>query len=198
MLPLGVVPKKDGTLCIIMDLSSPHDFILKDNYTLHNASFDEALTLVAHYGQKALMAKLDIKHTFRLCPVRLEDSELLGIHWQGKFYIDLRLPFDLRSSPYLFNRLADAFEWILKNNYCIQDLIHYLDNYFTVGPAHSSICAHNVKTILHVASQVGIPLAPNKLEGPTTHLVFLGILIDTNSMETSLPDDKLQELTSEL
>ena len=162
-----------------MDLSFPHgssinDFIPKDDYTLHYASFDEALTLVAHYGQKALMAKLDIKHAFHLCPVRLEDRELLGIHWQGKF------------------------EWILKNNYRIQDLMHYLDDYFTVGPAHSSICAHNVKTILHVASQVGIPLAPNKLEGPTTRLVFLGILIDTNSMETSLPDDKLHELISEL
>ena len=86
---------------------------------LHYDSFDEALTLVARYGQKALMAKLDIKHTFRLCPVRLEDRELLGIHWQGKFYIDLPLPFGLRCSPYLFNRLADAFERILKNNYRI-------------------------------------------------------------------------------
>ena len=68
--------------------------------------------------------------------------------------------------------------------------MHYLDDYFTVGPAHSSVCAHNVKTILHVASQVGIPLA--------TGLVFLGILIDTNPMETSLPDDKLHELISKL
>ena len=67
--------------------------------------------------------------------------------------------------------------------------MHYLDDYFTVGPAHSSVCAHNVKTILHVASQVDIPLAPNKLEGPTTRLVFLVILIDTNSTETSFPDD---------
>ena len=57
--------------------------------------------------------------------------------------------------------------------------MHYFDDYFTVSPAHSSICAHNVKTILHVASQVDIPLAHNELEGPTTRLVFLGILIDT-------------------
>ena len=138
--PRRVVPKKDGTWRIIMDLSSPHgssinDFIPKDDYMLHYASFDEALILVACYGQNALMAKLDIKHAFRLCPVRLEDRELLGIHWQGKFYIDLRLPFGLRSSPYLFNCLADAFEWLLKNNYRIQDLMHYLDDYLMVGPA---------------------------------------------------------------
>lgn len=38
------------------------------------------------------MAKLDIKHAFRLCPVHPADLELLGIHWEGQYYIDLRLP----------------------------------------------------------------------------------------------------------
>ena len=65
--PLGVVPKKDGTWRIIMDLSSPHgssinDYISKDEFTLHYATFDQALSLVAHHGRNALMAKLDIKH----------------------------------------------------------------------------------------------------------------------------------------
>lgn len=76
--------------------------------------------------------------------------------------------------------------------------MHYLDDYFMVSPANSPACAHNVETITHVASQVGVPLAPNKLEGPTTRLVFLGILIGTTSMEISLPDDKLHELLAEL
>ena len=201
--PLGVVPKKDGTWRIIMDLSSPHgssvnDFISKDTYTLHYATFDQALALVARHGQNALMAKLDIKHAFRLCPVHPADLELLGIHWDGQYYIDLRLPFGLRSSPYLFNRLADAFEWILKNNYMITDLMHYLDDYFTVGPPNSKTCSDNVNIMIHMASHLGIPLAPEKLEGPTTSLVFLGILLDTNRMETALPEDKLRELLAEL
>ena len=76
--------------------------------------------------------------------------------------------------------------------------MHYLDDYFTVRPANSPVCANNVKTIIQVASNVGIPLAPNKLEGPTTHLTFLNILIDSSCMETSLPDDKHQELLTEL
>ena len=174
--PLGVVPKKDGTWRIIMDLSSPHgssinDYISKEEFSLHYATFDPALSLVARNGKDALMAKLDIKHAFRLCLVCLEDRELLGTHWQGQYYIDLRLPFGMRSSPCLFNRLADALEWLLKTNCHIQDLMHYLDDYFTVSPANSLVCAHNVHTITQVASQLGIPLAPNKLEGPTTQLV---------------------------
>ena len=71
-----------------MDPSSPHgssinDYISKEEFSLHYATFDQALSLVARYGKDALMAKLGIKHAFRLCPVHLEDRELLGIHWQG-------------------------------------------------------------------------------------------------------------------
>ena len=67
-----------------------------------------------------------------------------------------------------------------------------------VSPADSSVCAHNVKTILHVASQVAYPLPPTTLKDPPHAWVFLGILISTNCMETSLPDDKLHKSISEL
>ena len=90
----------------------------------------------------------------------------------------LAIPF-LAPCPYFFNPLADAFEWlrsILKNNYHIQDLMHESENYFTVGSPNSSVHAHNVETIPGVASQVGIPLTPDELVGPTTRWLFLSIL----------------------
>ena len=101
-----------------MDLSSSrgssiNDFIAKEDYTLHYASFDQALVLVFSFGTGALMAKLDLKHAFHLCPVSPIDRDLVSMHWQGKFFVDLRLSSGLCSSPFLFNRLADAFEWIL-------------------------------------------------------------------------------------
>ena len=178
--PLGLVPKKDGSWRIIMDLSSSrgssiNDFISKEDYTLHYATFDQALALVSSFGTGALMAKLDLKHAFCLCPVSPSDWDLLGMHWQGKFYVDLCLPFGLRSSPFLFKRLADAFEWMLKHNYAISALVHYLDDYFTVGPPSSPLCGSQVNTMVETADRLGIPLAPDKLEGPTSHLVFLGI-----------------------
>ena len=38
---------------------------------------------------------------------------------------------------------------------------------------------------------LGIPLAAEKVEGPSTISTFLGIMIDTVKMEISLPDPKL-------
>ena len=91
-----------------MDLSSPHgssinDHISKEEFTLHYTSFDTALKMVARHGRGSLMAKVDIKHAFRLCPVRRKDWELLRLYWQNNYFVDLRLPFGLRSSPPLFN-----------------------------------------------------------------------------------------------
>ena len=101
--PLGAVPKKDGSYRLITYLSSQqgrsiNDGILKDNYSVVFSYFDDAVTMVQHLGKGALMAKIDIKHAFRICPVRPEDYEVLGTFWEGLYFVELRLPFGLRSS----------------------------------------------------------------------------------------------------
>jgi hypothetical protein len=48
---------------------------------------------------------------------------------RGQFFIDLALPFGLRSAPGVFNSLADPFEWILQHNYRVADLLHHLDDF---------------------------------------------------------------------
>jgi len=166
-----------------MDLSSPrgssiNNFISKEDYTLHYATFDQAVALVSSFGTGALMAKLDLKHAFRLCPMSRSNWDLLGMHWQGKF---------MSISAYLLacalHRLADPFKWILKHNHTISALMHYLDDYFTVGPPSLPLCASQVDIMVKTGDRLGIPLAPDKLEGPTSRLVFLGILIDSTLME---------------
>jgi hypothetical protein len=57
------------------------------------------------------MGKVDIKSAYRIIPVHPSDSHLLGMFWQSGFYVDLALPFGLRSAPGIFNSLADLFHW---------------------------------------------------------------------------------------
>ena len=54
MLPRGVVPKKDGIWCLITDISSLlgssiYYYIPKEAFTLHYATFHQALSLAAHH-----------------------------------------------------------------------------------------------------------------------------------------------------
>eukprot|EP00731_Ephydatia_muelleri_P032887 Em0024g431a len=147
------------------------------------------------YGQDALMAKIDLKAAFRLIPVQAADWVHLGICWRGQFYVDTCLPFGLRSAPALFNHYAEALDWIMANNYGAQ-LLHYLDDFLLVGPPGKDTCQEAMSRMLTVCDQLGIPVASEKLEGPTTALTFLGIVLDTSAQQLRLPPDKLEELTA--
>ena len=63
-----------------------------------------------------LLAKLDIESAYWIIPVHPDDRPLLGMVWKGSLYVDTALPFGLRSSPKLFNALADGLSWILIAN----------------------------------------------------------------------------------
>ena len=142
----------------------------------------------------SVMGKIDIKHVFRICPVRQVDIELLGTFWQGIYFVELRLPFGLCSSVFIFNTFVDALAWILRNNYVIDMLTHYLDDFWIAGPANSTQCASNLYRIQDVFHKLGVPIAPDKLEGPTTCITCLGIEMDSVAQVICLPPPKFQEL----
>ena len=50
--------------------------------------FDKAVSMVKHTGRKAFLCKIDIKHAFRLCPVRVADWPLLCYFWLTAFFVD--------------------------------------------------------------------------------------------------------------
>ena len=75
------------------------------------------------------MGKIDIKHAFRICPVWLADIELLGTFLHGLYFVELRLPFSLCDSVFIFNSFVDALAWILRNNYLIDILTQYLNDF---------------------------------------------------------------------
>ena len=68
---------------------------------------------------------------------------------------------------------------------------HYLDDFITAGAPATKECQANMTCLSDTCEQLGVPLAPHKSEGPATCLKFLGIEIDTTSMELQLPADKL-------
>ena len=187
---LGAIPKHDGgsqmirisLICIIE--SNINDFIDINTYTVSYCTVDDAYTTTNKLGQGALFSKIHLKNAFRLIPVQQEDWNLLDIYWKSKYYKDTRLPFGLRSAP-LFNQLADAIHWMLQNNYEIHHLLHYLYDFLTAGPADSNICNHNLTAMKSLCQAIGAPIKDEKVEGPTTRLTILGIVLDTVSMEAS-------------
>ena len=112
--------------------------------------------------------------------------------------MDTCLPFGLRSPPYLFNRLSEAIHWTLTNNYGVQHLLHYLDDFLTAGPANSAICSQNLNAMLSLCEKINSPVKSSKIEGPSTSLTFLGIHLDTVTMEASITAERKESLLQEL
>ena len=63
-----------------------------------------------------------------------------------------------------------------------------------MGPPGSPACAEALHTTRQLCEDLGIPIAEEKTEGPTTTLTFLGITIDSHAQQLHLPQEKLQEL----
>ena len=85
-------------------------------------------------------------------------------------------------------------EWILIHSYQIPNLLHYQDDFMTVGPPESSQCAHNLSTTIAVCKCLGLPLHPGKCVGPSTVLVVLGIEPGSVKQVARLPTEKLLAL----
>lgn len=198
--PMGLVPKshQPNKFRLIVDLSHPtgssvNDGILPRLCSLQYASVDMAVKMVRQLGIGTQLVKLDIKDAYRIIPVHPADHHLLGISWRGNVYVDRALPFGLRSAPKIFSAVADMISWVLHQQ-GIEFHIHYLDDFLLLGAPDSPQAAEALSTIVRIFRMLGIPIASQKTEGPTTALGFLGILIDTRVFELRIPAEKLQRL----
>ena len=115
----------------------------------------------------------------------------------GRALVDTRLPFGSRSSPFIFYKFADALLWILTVVFGIPFIVHYLDDYFLCSSSKQS-CQHDMDILESVFSELGVPLAPDKVIGPVTKLTYLGIEIDSVSLTIRLPVDKMSKLSTSL
>ena len=158
---------------------------------------DSAIDHIKRTGRGALLAKIDIKSAFCLLPVHPADRHLLSMRWKKQIYVDTCLPFGLRSAPKLFNILADLLSWILETQ-MVTPVLHYLDDFLTISPQDSPSCANNLQKIKDTCSMLGIPLALEKVEGPSQCITFLGISLDTQLMLACLPDDKLLRICNQV
>ena len=191
----GVIPKgQTGKWRLITDLSFPPDTSVNDGIdpefcSLSYTSVDHVAEDAVRLGVGALMATVDIESAYRLIPVHPEDRPLQAVQWREQIYVDPMLPFGLRSAPKIFNAVTDTLHWHLVCS-GIQCLHHYLDDFIIVAPPKSPKCQVDLALLQQECRRLGVSIAAHKTEGPTTCLVFLGIVVG----KLRLPDDKLKRL----
>ena len=182
----GVIPKSHQ-----FDLSHPksksiNDGIPKDLCSMSYITVDDAINRITQIGPGALaLSKSRYQKRFPLAPNTPSRQTAMEC-----LFIDACLP---RSAPKVFNILADFLAWILENQ-GVSFVLHYLDDFLTVGQPESPECQHNLQTIIQICQFLNVPLALEKVGGPATSLEFLSILLDT----VRISPEKLQRIYQEI
>jgi len=199
--PIGLVPKMtDGIQTgwrLIFDLSSPKHRSVNDGIPPHYGlivyeMLEDAICLVAQAGHGAVMMKRDLKSAFRHVPVSSSDHWLLIFKWQGKYYVDMFLPFGLRTAPRIFNLFSKALHWVFETLHG-WNLTHYLDDFLFVFPPGMDISLHS-NVFDRTITTMGLSKA---LEKDLDRHVFthLSFQFDSVNIEVYLPvNEKLRAL----
>lgn len=200
--PLSVVPKKEpNSYRLIHNLSHPkkfslNDFTDKSQASVHYASFDDALSLLRKFGKGALMAKADIKSAFRLLPINPAGFNSLGFQFENQFYFDRCLPMGFTLSCFYFEAFSSFLNWVIDRDIAGAGSMHYLDDFLFVGSSDSRDCLHALFKFFEMCKFFGVPLAMDKTVFPSPRVEFLGIIIDSDSMEFLLPMNKINRIVS--
>lgn len=117
------------------------------------------------------------------------------MNWVGNIFLDVALPFGLRSAPKIFSAVADTLLWIMAQR-GVDETVHYLDDFLLAGCPHTYACAQSLSiNALDTCQILGVPEALETVEGPSTSISYLGIMIDSVKGDIHLPKDKLSRIT---
>ncbi len=200
--PIGIATRKySGKKRLIIDLSAPHNdaaqsvnsLIPLAPFSLFYATIDDAIKLIKKAGRGAWLSKADISDAFKVMPLHPSQWHLFGVKWQNKLYFSVRLTFGCRSSPKIFDTLSEALCWILLNNCKLPFVLHLLDDFLLVDYPHvkPDRCISALKCTFN---DLGVPISEEKTLGPFKAIEFLGITLDSNLMQASLPSEKINRI----
>ena len=89
---------------MIVDLSCPmggsvNSGIVEPPCSLPYSSLDNATMFIRLLGPGTLLIKVDLKSTYRIVILHLQDRHLFGVCWRDSVYVDQALLFGFRSAP---------------------------------------------------------------------------------------------------
>ena len=79
--------------------------------SLRHPLVDNAISFILALGRHTQLVKIYLRDAYRILLIHPDDRHLLGISWEDHIYVDLCLPFELRSVLKIFTALADILAW---------------------------------------------------------------------------------------
>lgn len=188
--PLHVIIKPNKKPRLVIDLSRNLNSHLHYQYFSYSSIADATDLSSQHcwYG------KLDLSNCFLSFPLHKDFHPHFIFQFEGALYQFTRMPFGLSCAPRICTMLLSVVHYRISRELATQ-LVRYLDDLLFIASSRRSM-----RRILSVAQQIissfGLVVNPDKTEGPSQRLSFLGIQLDSLSQTTSCTEERVNELLS--
>jgi len=197
---MAAIPKKNSTkVRIITDCSKPRGNCINDHipsppfkYSSVESAMHLMSTVSPHGG--AWMTVLDISEAFRQVPIHPSQWRYFGISWRHKFYLDTRMCFGLRNAPWLFDRVGQAIIRTIRRQGFHAQI--YVDDIFICEHSKSR-CLQATAYVIRLLRSLGWNIN-NKIQRCQQVVQYLGVELDSTSMQARLSPSKLADLHSEI
>ena len=182
-----LVEKKDGGQRPVINLKGLNQFVRVEHFKM------EGLHLLPDLLQSGdWMVKMDLKDAYLQVPINPCHQPLLSFQWEEKYYMFTCLPFGLSAAPRVFTKLLKPVVGLLRQVGC--RLIIYLDDLLILHQ-HKDRLQQMVQLIGQLFSSLGLIVNHKKsILLPTQILEFLGFKINSQSMQISLPQEKMRKI----
>ena len=137
------------------------------------------------------MTKVDLKDAYFTIPIHTSNRPFLRFSALGSQYQFTCLPFGLSSAPWVFTKTLKPVTTLLRE--LGVRLVIYIDDILVI--AESPECAkEHTKGLIYLLENLGFTVHPEKTQlTPTQTIEFLGMEIDSRSLELRVPGRKLKK-----
>jgi hypothetical protein len=187
--PLHVIIKAEKKPRVVVDLSRNLNTHLEYEYFQYSCVDDavEASYPGCWYG------KLDLTNCFLSFPLHPSVRRYFCCRFDGCLYQFTHMPFGLSIAPRVCTLLLSVVAFALKRAGIRH--VRYLDDFFLIGSSSKEV-SQQLITAQTVITGFGLVVNPDKTEGPSRSLSFLGIQLDSIAQTVSCTAARVAELTA--
>ena len=185
-----MVPKKDGGQRPVINLKHLNRFVKSEHFKMEGLH-----TVKALIQKNDWLAKVDLKDAFFMVPIAQQHQHLLLFTVGTKTFQFKYLPFGLCIAPRVFTKvLKPAIELLRAIGI---RLVIYMDDMLIM--AHSKqMLREQIYQVLFLIKNLGFIIDSKKsLLSPTQEIEFLGMIVNSQTMEIKLPGQKIKTIRLE-
>ena len=185
--PLHVVEKPGKKPRMVLDLSRNFNELI-DHDSFHMKSVRDAVN-ISYPG--CFYGKMDVSDCFLSFPIHPDSRQFLAFELDGQCSQFKRLPFGLCSAPLWTDRFMRCIDFALQQAGLRH--VRFCDDFLFVASSPEQL-RKDMELALRVLEQHGLIVNPDKTEGPSQSITFLGVGIDSVEQVLFLPQEKVTDL----